>query len=55
MDYEPTLASLAKELYDLESDTFEIHDYIEANDLRSSPTCSATTSCSACSCAEACV
>ena len=43
--------SLAAEIAQLESETFEISDYTEANDLflASSSTCSTTTSTTSCS------
>ena len=51
MDHnDPNLASLATELHALESETFEIRDYFEANDLLVVPcsTCSSTTSTTSC-------
>jgi thiazolylpeptide-type bacteriocin precursor len=38
------LASLANELRELESETFEIRDYVEVHDLAAVPLCSTTSS-----------
>jgi thiazolylpeptide-type bacteriocin precursor len=41
---EPHLATLAQELQGLESETFEIRDYVEIHDLSVAPICSTTSS-----------
>jgi hypothetical protein len=44
MHDEPKLSTLADELRELESETFEISDYVEAHDLLMVPICSTTSS-----------
>jgi thiazolylpeptide-type bacteriocin precursor len=41
---EPNLTTLANELQGLESETFEIRDYVEVHDLAAVPLCSTTSS-----------
>ena len=44
MHDEPRLATLADELRELESETFEISDYVDTHDLLLPPVCSCTSS-----------
>ncbi len=50
MPHNHELTRLASEILQLESDTFEVSDYAENNDLfLASSTCSSTTSTTSCS------
>ncbi|WP_329569125.1 thiazolylpeptide-type bacteriocin [Kitasatospora sp. NBC_01266] len=42
------LTTLSRELLELESETFEITDYADANEVLNGSTCSSTTSSSSC-------
>jgi len=43
-----SLASLARDILDLESETFEITDYADASEAMNGSTCSSTCSSSSC-------
>lgn len=45
MDNKPNLSVLAQEMLDLESETFEIQDHIDTNDVLFSSCCSTSACC----------
>ncbi|GAA0905602.1 thiazolylpeptide-type bacteriocin [Virgisporangium aurantiacum] len=51
MESTTTLASLARELLELESDTFELHDYADETEMLINSSCSSTSSTTSSCCA----